>query len=79
MIRRFELTGDLGIAPGDADGQLRLKLSKKLLLPWLRMLEAVNSEPRYLQVNPCYPLSTTAMYTDACVSTLVRLRTNGKS
>ena len=41
MIRRFELTGDLGIAPGEADGQLRQKLLKKWLLPWLRMLDAM--------------------------------------
>ena len=39
IIRRFELTGDLGIAPGEADGQLRQKLLKKLLLPWLRILD----------------------------------------
>ena len=40
MIQRFELTGDLGIAPGEADaGQLRQKLLK-LLLPWLIMLDA---------------------------------------
>ena len=39
MIRWFELTGDLGIAPGEADGQLRQKLLK-LLLPWPRMLDA---------------------------------------
>ena len=41
IIRRFELTGDLGIAPGETDGQLRQKLLKKLLLPWLRMLDAM--------------------------------------
>ena len=30
-----------GIAHGEADGQLRQKLLKKLLFPWLRMLDAV--------------------------------------
>ena len=38
MIRRFELTGDLRIAPGEVDGQLHQKL---LLLPWLRILDAM--------------------------------------
>ena len=37
----FELTGDLGIAFGEADGQLSQKLLNKLLLPWLRMLDAM--------------------------------------
>ena len=41
MIRRVELIGDLGIAPGEAEGQLRQKWLKKLLLPWLRMLDAM--------------------------------------
>ena len=41
MIRRFDLTGDLGIAPADADGQLRQKLLKKLQLSWLRLLDAM--------------------------------------
>ena len=30
MIRRFELTGDLGIALGEADGKLSQKVLKKL-------------------------------------------------
>ena len=39
MIRRFELTGNLVIAPGEADGQKLLKL----LLPWLKMLDAIQA------------------------------------
>ena len=41
MIRRLELTGDLGIAPGEADSQMSQKLLKTLLLQWLRMLDAM--------------------------------------
>ena len=59
MIRRFESTGDLGIAPGEADGQLRQKLLK-LLLPWLRMLDAMCDlqavkKKTALRVKPSYP------------------------
>ena len=42
--RRFELNGDFGIAPGKADDticDLQRQNLLKLLLPWLRMLDAI--------------------------------------
>ena len=41
MIRSFELTDDLGIAPGRGRRPIALEIVKKLLLPWLRMLDAM--------------------------------------
>ena len=38
--------GDLGIAPGETDCQLRQKLLK-VLLPWLRMLDAMHRNSNF--------------------------------
>ena len=56
MIRRFELTGDFGIAPGEADGQLRQKLAVGLFQSSSQI--ASQFEPQNHVLQPQYGTRT---------------------